>query len=75
MTVQSIDLRPSGLLHSTMTAQQPEMAANTTAVNTTAAITCTEVTPLKRLAYAHLVDFVPGVAPCSTALAIRSKGG
>ncbi len=74
VTVQGIDLRAGGRLHYTMTAQQPEMVAFMTAngmpVATVAEITFAEVSPLRRLAYAHLVDFVPGVAPYSTALAV-----
>ncbi len=80
VTVQSIDLQPGGLLHYTMTAHQPEMVAfmqaNNMPVATKAQITYGEVTPLKRLAYSHLVDFVPGQAPYSTALAVdfRAEG-
>lgn len=74
VTVQSIDLRTGGSLHYTMSAQAPEMVAymqaNGMPVDTKAQITYAEVTPLKRLAYSHLVDFVPGVAPYSTALAV-----
>ena len=74
VTVQGIDLRAGGMLHYTMTAHQPQMVAfmqaNGMPVATQAQITYAEVTPLKRLAYAHLVDFVPGVAPYSTALAV-----
>lgn len=74
VTVQSLDLRAGGMLHYTMSAQAPEMVAymraNGLAVDTKAQITYAEVTPLKRLAYSHLVDFVPGVAPYSTALAV-----
>ena len=69
MTVQSIDLRAGGMLHYTMSAQTPEMVAFMQAsgmpVDTKAQITYAEVTPLKRLAYSHLVDFVPGVAPAT----------
>ena len=85
VTVQSIDLWPGGLLHYTMTAQQPAMVAFMTAIGmtaigmhaigmpvaTVAQVTCSEVTPLRRLAYSHLVDFVPGVAPYHTAFAVE----
>ena len=80
VTVQSLDLRPGGMLHYTMTAQVPQMVAymqaNGLAVDTRAQITYAEVTPRKRLAYSHLVDFVPGVAPYSAALAVdfRAEG-
>jgi uncharacterized protein YndB with AHSA1/START domain len=74
VTVQSIDLRPGGQLHYTMVAQQPEMItfmkANGMATETPCQVTYTEVSPLQRLAYENLVDFVPGVAPYSTALAV-----
>ena len=75
VTVQGIDLRAGGKLNYTMTAHQPEMVAfmqaNGMPVDTVATVTYSEVTPLKRLAYEHLVDFVPGVAPYSTALAVE----
>ena len=80
MTVQSIDLRAGGMLHYTMSAQTPQMVAFMQAsgmrVDTRVQITYAEVTPLKRLAYSHLVDFVPGVAPCHAALGVdfRSDG-
>lgn len=75
VTVQGIDLRVGGRLDYTMTAHQPEMVAfmlaNGMPVATVAAVTYSEVSPRKRLAYEHLVDFVPGVAPYSTALAVE----
>ncbi|MEO8243807.1 MAG: SRPBCC domain-containing protein [bacterium] len=75
VTVQSIDLRTGGQLHYTMTAHQPEMVAfmqaNGMPVSTPSQVTYGEVTPLKRLAYSHLVDFVPGQTPYSTALAVE----
>ncbi len=74
VTVQSIDLRVGGLLRYTMTAVQVEMVAfmraNGLPTATPAEVTYSEITPLRRLAYAHLVDFVPGVAPYHTALAV-----
>ena len=39
-------------------------------VATPAMVTYSEISPLKRLAYNHLVDFVPGVPPYHTALAV-----
>ena len=75
VTVHSIDLRVGGALAYTMTAHQPEMVAfmlaNGMPTATPAQVTYTEVTPLKRLAYAHPVDFVPGVAPYHTTLAVE----
>jgi uncharacterized protein YndB with AHSA1/START domain len=74
VTVQAIDLRPGGRLDYTMTAVAPEMVAymqaNGMPVATPAQITYAEVTPLKRLAYEHLVDFIPDREPYSTALAV-----
>ncbi len=75
VTVQNIDLRPGGMLHYTMTAVAPEMVAfmqaNGMATATPSQVTYTEVSRLKRLAYAHLVDFVPGHAPYHTACAVE----
>ena len=75
VTVQSIDLRPGGMLHYTMTAEAPDMVAfmkaNGMPVATPAQVTYSEVSPLKRLAYAHLVDFVPGHEPYHTAYAVE----
>jgi uncharacterized protein YndB with AHSA1/START domain len=74
VTVQSIDLRPGGVLHYTMTAITPEMVvfmqSSGMPAATPAQATYSEVTPLRRLAYANLVDFIPGVAPYHTALAV-----
>lgn len=74
VTVQQIDLRAGGMLRYTMTAVDPEMVAfmqsHGMPTATPAEITYSEVTPLRRLAYAHLVDFVPGQPPYSTALAV-----
>ncbi len=67
VTVQSIDLRPGGELHYTMTAVDPGMVAfmeqNGMPTATIATITYSEVIPRRRLGYVHLVDFVPGVPP------------
>jgi uncharacterized protein YndB with AHSA1/START domain len=74
VTVQHMDLRAGGVLDYTMTATAPEMVAymqaNGMPTATKAQITYSEVTPIKRLAYAHLVDFIPGTAPYHTALAV-----
>ncbi len=74
VTVQHIDLRAGGTVAYTMTAMAPEMVAymktHAMPTATKAHITYSEVTPLRRLAYAHLVDFIPGTAPYSTALAV-----
>jgi uncharacterized protein YndB with AHSA1/START domain len=47
------------------------MQANGMPVATPCSVTYREVTPERRLAYENLVDFVPGVAPYSTALAVE----
>ena len=76
--VHSIDLRAGGMLSYTMSAHAPEMVAfmrvNGLPTDTKAQIIYSEVTPLKRLAYAHLVDFVPGVTPYHIALAVDFGG-
>lgn len=65
VTVQSMDLRPGGQLFYTMTAVGAEQIAfmqrANMPVSTPAQITFLEVTPMRRLAYRHRVDFVPGV--------------
>lgn len=77
VTVQSIDLRPGGSLHYTMEARAPEMVAfmqaNGMPVATPCSLTYREISPNRRLAYENLVDFVPGVAPYSTALAVEFR--
>jgi uncharacterized protein YndB with AHSA1/START domain len=74
VTVQDMDLRPGGALRYTMTA----VAAETVAfmqkagmpVATPASATYDAVTPMTRLAYRHLVDFVPGRAPYETRMVV-----
>ena len=77
VTVKAIDLRVGGRLSYVMEARAPEMVAymkaNGMPTATPAEVTYSEVTPLRRLAYQHLVDFVPGVAPYSTALAVEFR--
>lgn len=74
VTVQEIDLRAGGMLRYTMTAVDPQMIAfmqsHGMPTATPAQVTYTEVAPLCRLAYDHLVDFVPGQKPYATALAV-----
>lgn len=64
--VHAIDLRPGGLLLYAMVADNPEtiafMKRQGMPTTTEARITYLEVVPLKRLAYSHLADFIPGVA-------------
>jgi len=65
VTVGKLDLRPGGDLLYTMTAtglDQIEFMKNAgMPLTTQARVTYTEVTPMERLAYTHLVDFVPGI--------------
>jgi uncharacterized protein YndB with AHSA1/START domain len=63
--VRSLDLRPGGELRYAMIATAPEQIAFMKkagmALTTEARITYREVSPRRRLAYEHLVDFIPGV--------------
>jgi uncharacterized protein YndB with AHSA1/START domain len=67
--VRSIDLRPGGQLRYAMTATAPQqvefMRRAGMPLTTESTITYTEVAPKRRLAYEHLVDFVPGVGAYS----------
>lgn len=64
--VHALDLRPGGLLLYAMVADNPEtiafMKRQGMPTSTEARITYREIVPLKRLAYSHLADFIPGVA-------------
>ena len=70
VTVQAMDLAPGGTLSYTMTAVAPDMVAfmqkNGMATATPCAATYDAVTPMTRLAYRNLVDFVPNHAPYHT---------
>jgi uncharacterized protein YndB with AHSA1/START domain len=65
--VHSIDLRPGGELRYAMIATAPPqiefMKKAGMPLTTEARVKYTEVVPLKRLAYTHLADFIPGVEP------------
>ena len=67
VTVTSLDVRPGGELIYLMTAAAPEQVAfMKTAgmpLTTECKVTYTEVSPVRRLAYKTLADFVPCVAP------------
>jgi len=69
--VRKLDLRPGGELHYAMTAtaapQVEFMKKAGMPLTTEAKATYTEVSPRRRLAYAHLTDFIPGVEPYSVA--------
>jgi uncharacterized protein YndB with AHSA1/START domain len=78
--VRKLDLRPGGQLRYAMTAIAPAqvefMKQAGMPLTTEALATYTEIAPNKRLAYTHLVDFVPGVAPydVATVLELHPKG-
>ncbi len=75
VTVQEMDLRPGGALRYCMTAVEPEMVAflqkSGMSVATPCRATYDVVEPLSRLAYRHLVDFVPGRAPYETRMVVE----
>jgi uncharacterized protein YndB with AHSA1/START domain len=65
--VHALDLRPGGELRYAMSAVAPEtqafMKAQGMPLTTEARLTFTEVVPPRLLAWRHLADFIPGVAP------------
>jgi len=67
VTVKELDLRPGGRLLYAMTAvDTPHVEYMRKAgmpLTTEAHLTFTEVVPEQRLAYQHVVDFIPGVQP------------
>lgn len=67
VTVRTLDLRAGGELRYAMTAIDPPMVEfmkkEGMPVTQECRITFTEVVPLRRLAYVHLTDFIPGVDP------------
>jgi len=73
--VRSMDLRAGGELLYGMTAtaapQIEFMKKAGMALTTEARITYTEVVPHERLAYVHLADFIPGVAPYDVATVVE----
>jgi uncharacterized protein YndB with AHSA1/START domain len=75
VTVRQLDLRPGGTLLYAMTAIDPPQVAFMKKagmpLTTEARITFTEVTPLRRLAYVHLADFIPGVDPYDVATIVE----
>ena len=75
VTVQALDLRPGGELHYSMTAvgapQIEFMRKAGMPLAQKARITFTEVVPLRRLAYVHLADFIPGVDPYDVATVVE----
>jgi uncharacterized protein YndB with AHSA1/START domain len=67
VTVRKLDLRAGGELLYAMTAIDPPQVAfmkkNGMPLTNECRITFSEVVPLRRLAYVHLADFIPGVEP------------
>lgn len=64
VTVRAMDLRPGGVLRYAMTATAPPQVAfmreHGMPLTTESVVTYAQVEPQRRLAYVHLVDFVPG---------------
>ena len=75
VVVRKLDLRPGGELLYAMTAIDPPQVAfmekNGMPLTTEARITFTEVVPLRRLAYIHVADFIPGVEPYDVATVVE----
>lgn len=77
VAVTSLDLRPGGQLIYLMTAEAPEQIAFMKAagmpLTSECKVTYTEVSPMSRLAYKTLADFVPGVAPYEVGTVVELK--
>lgn len=75
VTVRSLDLRPGGELHYVMTAVAPQMVAFMKGQGMPTAheawLRYTEVVPMRRLAWQHAADFIPGVAPYEVGTAVE----
>ena len=75
VTVHTLDLRAGGELLYSMTAVDPPqiefMRKAGMPLSHKARITFTEVVPLRRLAYVHLADFIPGVDPYDVATVVE----
>ncbi len=75
VTVRRLDLRPGGELLYAMSAAEPDkiefMKKNGMPTTTECLIRFTEVEPLRRLAYVHLADFIPGVKPYDVATVVE----
>ena len=73
--VRTIDVRPGGTLFYAMTATDPPqiefMKKAGMPLSQELRITYTEIVPLRRLAYVHLTDFIPGVAPYDVATVVE----
>ena len=75
VTVRKLDLRPGGNLLYAMTAINPPqiefMKKAGMPLTQECRITYTEIVPLRRLAYVHLTDFIPGVEPYDVATVVE----
>ena len=75
VTVRKLDLRPGGELLYAMTAiASPQIEFMKRAgmpLSHDARITYSEIVPLRRLAYVHLADFIPGVEPYDIATVVE----
>lgn len=75
VTVRKLDLRPGGELLYAMTASDPpqvEYMKNAgMPLTQELRITYTEIVPLRRLAYIHVADFIPGVEPYDVATVVE----
>jgi uncharacterized protein YndB with AHSA1/START domain len=73
--VRKLDLRPGGELRYAMTAIAPEqvefMKKAGMPLTTEAQVTYGEIAVNQRVAYAHLVDFIPGVEPYDIATVVE----
>ena len=75
VTVRKLDLRPGGELLYAMTAIDPPqiefMKKAGMPLTQELRITYTEILPMRRLAYVHLADFIPGVEPYDVATVVE----
>jgi uncharacterized protein YndB with AHSA1/START domain len=75
VTVHTIDLRPGGEMRYEMRATAPDIVEGMKRMGlplvTEARLTYREIAPLRRLAYDHVADFVPGVAAYDIATEVR----
>jgi uncharacterized protein YndB with AHSA1/START domain len=73
--VRKLELRPGGELHYAMTAIAPPqiefMKKAGMPLTTESRLTYTEIVAPRRLAYTHLADFIPGVAPYGVATLVE----
>jgi uncharacterized protein YndB with AHSA1/START domain len=74
VTVRSLDLRPGGELHYVMRAVDPHTVAFMKAQGMPTAheawLRYTEVVPMRRVAWSHAADFIPGVTPYAVGTAV-----